>query len=108
LFVAAILARNGRLAAQPLSAQAETQASHEQPTASVRTTASPSGPGLIRFNGHALDQTGHPMQGVVGVTFAIYEDQSGGAPLLIRIALEESCLVCMLRATYSLPICGAC
>jgi hypothetical protein len=79
LFVAAILAGNGHLVAESLSAQSRAQASYEQ--AALRAASSSSGLGLIRFNGHALDEAGHPMQGVVGVTFAIYEEQSGGAPL---------------------------
>ena len=36
---------------------------------------------LIRFNGRALDAAGQPVVGVAGVTFAIYEEQNGGAPL---------------------------
>jgi hypothetical protein len=36
---------------------------------------------LIRFNGRALDAAEEPVAGVAGVTFAIYSDQSGGAPL---------------------------
>jgi len=36
---------------------------------------------LIRFGGHALDAAGEPVTGVAGVTFAIYAEQSGGAPL---------------------------
>jgi hypothetical protein len=36
---------------------------------------------LIRFSGRALDATGQPVTGFTGVTFAIYEEQSGGAPL---------------------------
>lgn len=77
LSVAAILASNRELAAQ--SSQDYTSVSAEQ--AAGRATSSRSGLGLIRFNGHALDEAGHPMQGVVGATFAIYEEQSGGAPL---------------------------
>ncbi len=36
---------------------------------------------MIRFNGRALDAAGQPVVGVAGVTFAIYEEQTGGAPL---------------------------
>jgi len=36
---------------------------------------------LIRFSGRALDAAGQPLTGVTGVTFAIYEEQSGGVPL---------------------------
>jgi hypothetical protein len=36
---------------------------------------------LIRFNGRALSASGQPLPGVAGVTFAIYAEQTGGAPL---------------------------
>jgi len=36
---------------------------------------------LIRFNGRALSTAGQPLSGVAGVTFAIYAEQTGGAPL---------------------------
>ncbi len=35
----------------------------------------------MRFSGRALDAQGKPVTGVAGVTFAIYTEQSGGAPL---------------------------
>ena len=40
-----------------------------------------SGLRLLKFNGTLRDQTGQPLAGVVGVTFAIYKDAEGGAPL---------------------------
>jgi hypothetical protein len=43
--------------------------------------ASASIPHLIRFNGVLKDGEGKPAQGTVGVTFAFYKDQQGGAPL---------------------------
>jgi hypothetical protein len=36
---------------------------------------------LIRFTGRALDAEEQPVTGVAGLTFAIYAEQSGGAPL---------------------------
>lgn len=36
---------------------------------------------MIRFSGRALDAAGQPIAGVAGMTFAIYAEQSGGAPL---------------------------
>jgi hypothetical protein len=36
---------------------------------------------LIRFSGVLKDGEGKPAQGTVGVTFAFYKDQQGGAPL---------------------------
>jgi hypothetical protein len=63
-----LVAAGGRLLAQLSGA----------PAASPASTA---GSRLIRFKGRALDSEGKPLAGVAGVTFAIYEEQSGGAPL---------------------------
>ena len=38
-------------------------------------------PGLVTFSGALRDAKGHPLQGVVGVTFSLYKEQQGGAPL---------------------------
>src|SRR5262249_37831084 len=38
-------------------------------------------PRLIAFNGLLRDQTNRPLNGVVGVSFFLYKDQEGGAPL---------------------------
>jgi trimeric autotransporter adhesin len=38
-------------------------------------------PRLVRFNGTAKDANGSPLTGVVGITFALYSEQSGGASL---------------------------
>jgi hypothetical protein len=38
-------------------------------------------PRLIRFSGVAKDDSGKPVTGVVGITFSLYKDQQGGAPL---------------------------
>ena len=38
-------------------------------------------PRLIKFNGSATDSAGQPRGGVVGITFAVYAAQDGGAPL---------------------------
>lgn len=38
-------------------------------------------PRLIRFSGTLMDTTGKPLSGVAGVTFLLYKDQTGGAPL---------------------------
>jgi Chaperone of endosialidase len=38
-------------------------------------------PRLIRFSGVARDLNGKPLTGTVGVTFALYAEQTGGAPL---------------------------
>jgi hypothetical protein len=38
-------------------------------------------PPLVNFSGKALDAAGKPLAGIAGATFAIYAEQSGGAPL---------------------------
>lgn len=41
-------------------------------------------PNLVRFNGSLTDSSGKPLSGVVGVTFALYKDEQGGAPLWLE------------------------
>jgi len=36
---------------------------------------------LIRFSGIAKDASGKPLVGTIGITFSLYKDQQGGAPL---------------------------
>jgi hypothetical protein len=36
-------------------------------------------PRLVRFGGTVKDLSGNPMTGVVGITFALYSEQTGGA-----------------------------
>jgi YVTN family beta-propeller protein len=38
-------------------------------------------PRLVRFSGTANDARGNPVTGVAGITFALYSEQTGGAPL---------------------------
>jgi hypothetical protein len=38
-------------------------------------------PHLIKFSGVGKDEAGAPKTGIVGMTFAFYKDQQGGAPL---------------------------
>ena len=38
-------------------------------------------PRLVRFSGTAKDTGGNPVTGVTGITFALYAEQIGGAPL---------------------------
>ena len=38
-------------------------------------------PRLVRFSGTAKDTGGNPVTGVTGITFALYAEQTGGAPL---------------------------
>ena len=41
-------------------------------------------PRLVRFGGTAKELNGSPVTGVVGMTFALYSEQSGGAPLWLE------------------------
>src|ERR1035441_5510762 len=41
-------------------------------------------PRLVKFSGALKDPTGQPLTGVQGVTFALYKDQQGGAPLWLE------------------------
>ena len=46
--------------------------------------AAVSAPRLIQFSGVLGDANGKPLTGVQGVTFALYKDQEGGAPLWLE------------------------
>jgi YVTN family beta-propeller protein len=52
-------------------------------TAAAATTASAL-PRLVRFGGVVKDLNGNPLNGVVGITFALYGEQTGGAPLWLE------------------------
>jgi hypothetical protein len=41
-------------------------------------------PRLVRFGGAAKDLNGSPLTGVVGITFALYSEKEGGAPLWLE------------------------
>src|SRR5882724_10166297 len=41
-------------------------------------------PRLVSYSGHVMDGHGKPGSGVTGITFAIYKDQEGGAPLWLE------------------------
>jgi hypothetical protein len=41
-------------------------------------------PRLVRFGGSVKDLDGNPMTGVVGITFALYSEQTGGAVLWLE------------------------
>lgn len=56
-------------------------------TMSAQQTASPSGtavPMVVNFSGSLTDGTGKPLSGITGVTFSLYKDEGGGAPLWIE------------------------
>jgi hypothetical protein len=41
-------------------------------------------PRLVRFSGSAKDLNSNPLTGVVGITFALYSEQTGGAALWLE------------------------
>ena len=50
-------------------------------TAQQATIPSAVVPRLVNFSGKATDVQGKPVSGIAGITFSIYKDQEGGAPL---------------------------
>ena len=57
-------------------------------TAAVRAQTAPkttSVPRLVKFSGTLTDGGGRPLSGVVGVTFALYEQPDGGAPIWMEV-----------------------
>jgi hypothetical protein len=54
-----------------------------QQTASSSSAAT-TWPRLVRFNGTAKDLNGNSLSGVIGITFALYAEQSGGAALWLE------------------------
>ncbi|MGA9307865.1 MAG: hypothetical protein WBW31_20870, partial [Candidatus Sulfotelmatobacter sp.] len=51
-------------------------------TSSAQTTSAL--PRLVRFGGTAKDLNGNPLTGVVGITFALYSEKTGAAPLWLE------------------------
>jgi trimeric autotransporter adhesin len=41
-------------------------------------------PNLVRFNGRATDASGKPLSGLVGITFALYGEETGGPALWLQ------------------------
>jgi hypothetical protein len=61
-------------------------------------------PRFIILNGSLSDQNGKPLSGVVGLTFAVYRDQDGGAPLWLEsqnAQLDEQGRYNVLLGTFS-------
>jgi hypothetical protein len=61
----------------------------QDPAASV-PAASNVVPHVIRFSGTAKDDSGKPITGILGVTFALYKDEQGGAPLWLETQNVEA------------------
>jgi len=56
-----------------------------QPQSAITTAPKTSVvPNLVKFSGTATDLNGKPLNGTVGITFALYKDQQGGPPLWVE------------------------
>jgi hypothetical protein len=67
------------MTAQTTSGNAVATTTAVATTAAVETTAQV--PRLVKFSGTVTDVRGNAPGSVVGVTFSLYAEQSGGAPL---------------------------
>ena len=56
----------------------------QQPAAVASSRSTVLVPPLVNFSGVLIDVNGKPLTGVVGVTFALYKDSQGGAPLWLE------------------------
>ena len=52
--------------------------------ATPAASTSSSVPHLVQFSGIATDVNGKPLSGTVGITFLLYREEQGGAPLWIE------------------------
>jgi hypothetical protein len=55
-----------------------------QPSSTASASSTASIPHLVRFSGNVKDDAGHARSGVVGITFALYKYEEGGAPLWLE------------------------
>ena len=53
-------------------------------TAATASTANTAVPGLINYSGVLKDINGKPLNGITGVTFLLYKEEQGGAPVWIE------------------------
>jgi hypothetical protein len=49
-----------------------------------QSSSNPAVPTIIQFTGNLANPNGNTLSGVVGVTFALYKDEQGGAPLWVE------------------------
>src|SRR5262245_21869181 len=68
-----------------VAAQSQTATTEAKASGGDSPDAGAAVPRLIAFNGVVRDQSNRPLSGVVGVSFALYKDQEGGAPLWTEI-----------------------
>src|SRR5713101_912066 len=59
-------------------------AAQQPAVASTSASSTAVVPPLVSFSGVLTDENGKPLTGVVGVTFALYKDPQGGAPLWLE------------------------
>jgi hypothetical protein len=64
-----------------LSFSSQLSAQQSEATPAASGTATSQVPRLIKFSGTLLDRQGQPLRAPVGVTFSLYAQQSGDAPL---------------------------
>ena len=76
--MAAALFFAGALAAQQTQISSTTSAAAASPI-----------PRLIKFNGTLLDEQAYALKGPLGVTFALYAQQSGGAALWMETQMSN-------------------
>ena len=69
---------------------AAASAAQTQPSTTAASSSSASIPHLVKYSGTIRDDAGHPASGVVGITFALYKDQEGGAPLWLETQNVQS------------------
>src|SRR5277367_3653895 len=56
----------------------------QSPTATSTLGGNAAVPTLVNFNGIVTDSNAKPFAGMVGITFSLYKDQQGGAPLWVE------------------------
>src|SRR5580692_1170261 len=70
---------------------AQSAAQHAaQPAAQVAARTTTAVPRLVKFGGTLTDASGKPLSGVVGITFALYAEQEGGAPIWMETQNVEA------------------
>jgi hypothetical protein len=55
-----------------------------QPNSTAASSSSVSVPRLVKFSGNVKNDASNPKSGIVGITFALYKEQQGGAPLWLE------------------------
>ena len=64
----------------PLTVSAQQMAAAEAASSAATAATSPV-PQVVTYTGTASDANGEPLTSVIGVTFLLYKDSQGGAPL---------------------------